>query len=131
MSLPSIQPLIFLQFLGLIVFGYLVEFSFAMIAVMITFWFESGEGLEHFKWIIMSIFSGYLVPVEFMPGWLRGVVEALPFKYVYSVPIQLLQGKTQLRVLDLAYIFAFLSFIYLFQTMLWRLTVRKYTSAGG
>lgn len=131
LDLPSIQPLIFIQFLGLVVFGYLVEFSFAMIAVMITFWFESGEGLEHFKWIIMSIFSGYLIPVEFMPSWLRVAVEALPFKYVYSVPIQILQGKAQLKLFDVFYIFAFMGLLYLVQTIFWRLAVKKYTSAGG
>lgn len=129
-SLP-LTAFALLQFIGLLIFGYLVEFSFAIFAVFITFWFESGEGLEHFKWIIISLFSGYLIPVEFMPEWLRMVTQALPLKYIYSVPINILQGKQALDLLDLAYIVMTVIVMFLGLRFMWYAAVKKYTSAGG
>jgi ABC-2 type transport system permease protein len=127
----STQPIVLLQFFGLLIFGYIIEFSFAFIAVILTFWFESGEGIEHFKWIIMSIFTGYLIPVEFMPAWLRAVIEVLPLKYVYSVPIQILQGRMSLETFDVLYIFFTIGVLYFIQSFLWQKAVKRYTSAGG
>lgn len=119
-----------LLFLLLLAVGYLIEFSCAMTAVLLSFWFESAEGLEHFKWITISLFSGFMIPIEFMPSWLRTIVEALPLKYMYAVPIQIFQNRYSFTVWDLTYIGLFLGLLFAVQATLWRRAIAKYTSAG-
>ncbi len=43
-----------------------------------------------------SFFSGALVPLAMMPGWLQTVAAALPFAQAISVPVSLLSGITPL-----------------------------------
>lgn len=124
------RPVAVLSFLFLLLVGYLIEFSFALAAVFLTFWFESAEGLEHFKWITITVFSGFMIPVEFMPVWLRQVVEILPFKYMYAVPIQILQQKRSLNGWDLLYLGVLLVVISAGLRWLWQKTVTKYVSSG-
>lgn len=126
----TLTPWAIVQLVFLVIVGYFVEFSFAMLAVLLTFWFDGAEGLEHFKWIAITVFSGYMIPIEFMPTWLKSIVELLPLKYMYAVPIQIAQQKTSLVVGDLLYIGLFLSGLFLIQRWLWKKATLKYTSAG-
>lgn len=125
-----LDPQTVILFLALLIVGYFIEFSCAMIAVLLAFWFESAEGLEHFKWITISLFSGFMIPVEFMPSWLRAAVELLPLKYMYTVPIQIFQHRYTFQFFDAVYIAGFLSFLFLIQAVLWKRAIAKYTSAG-
>jgi ABC-2 type transport system permease protein len=120
-----------LQFFILMVFGYWIEFSFAFATVLLTFWFEGAEGLEHFKWIIITIFSGWMIPVAFMPQWLQKAVAVLPFKYMYAIPIDILQGRALLQITDLVLMSVSAIVLFLALSVLWRKAVYKYSSAGG
>ena len=37
--------------------------------------------------------SGLLLPLAFFPGWLRTILEFLPFQAVASIPLQIYIGK--------------------------------------
>lgn len=126
----AVTPWAILQCALLIGVGYVIEFSFALIAVLLSFWFEGAEGLEHFKWISISLFSGYMIPVEFMPQWMRATVDFLPLKYMYAVPIEVIQQRRSLGIGDLTYIVIFVTGLILFQRWLWHKATMKYTSAG-
>ncbi len=121
----------FLQFCILIVYGYLVEFFLALIVLLLTFWFENGEGLEHFKMLTISLLSGMMIPIVFMPPWLQSIVQALPLKYMYAWPIEILQQRQTLQIQDLLYAAAFLLFLYGLVRLLWRRALLRYCSAGG
>jgi ABC-2 type transport system permease protein len=117
-------------FVLLLIVGYLIEYSFAFLAVLLTFWFEGAEGLEHFKWITITMFSGSMIPLELMPNWLRQTVEMLPLKYIYAVPIELIQQRRTLLLSDILYILFFLAGLWFVQYLLWHMAMRRYTSAG-
>ncbi len=131
LAVVSLTPWIVVQFLFLLGVGYLIEFSFAMITVLLSFWFDGAEGLEHFKWIIITLFSGFMIPIEFMPIWLQRIVEVLPLKYMYAIPIRIVQQRVSLGPTDFLYIGTFLLGLYFFQFWLWQRAIRKYSSAGG
>jgi len=130
-NLPTVSLGSFFLFLFFLGAGYMIEFSLAMIAVLLSFWFEGAEGLEHFKWITITLLSGYMIPLPLMPSWLQHVVNALPLKYMYAVPIGILQSHQSIQLFDVAYLGGFLMFLYLFQKWLWGKAVKKYSSAGG
>jgi ABC-2 type transport system permease protein len=40
-----------------------------------------------------AVLSGYLVPLELMPGWVSRMADWLPFRYMLGAPVELLIGK--------------------------------------
>lgn len=110
---------------------YLIEFLLALIIVILGFWIEGSEGLEHFKWLSISLFSGWLIPIVFMPLWLQKWVSYLPFKYMFAVPIGILQGTHTLDWGGYVYVLSFVIWLWLLAMWLWHFARQKYASAGG
>lgn len=120
-----------LQFLWLLLFAYGVDFSLAMLTVLMGFWFEGAEGLQHFKWITLSLLTGSMMPVAVMPTWLQTVIAYLPFRYMISVPIGIIQGTAQLQLSDLSWMVGYIAVFSLSIIWLWRQARYAYASAGG
>lgn len=120
-----------LIFMALMVVAHTIQFFIALWIVLITFWMEGSSGLEHFKWIVLTLFSGAMVPIEFMPNWLKTLTNILPFKYVFSVPITVLQNKYVLQMYDYIYLTLLLLSMVIFTKILWARAQLKYSSAGG
>lgn len=118
-------------FLGLLAVAYAIQIMIALWIVLLTFWFEGSSGLEHFKWILISLFSGSIIPFDFMPIWLQKVFNLLPFRYISYIPIQVIQGKMKLQTYDYTFISSTLVIMILFSNFLWRKARYKYSSAGG
>lgn len=118
-------------FFALMLVAHTIQFFIALWIVLITFWIEGSSGLEHFKWIVLTLFSGAMIPVEFMPTWLANISNVLPFKYVFSIPITVLQGKYSLTGSDLTYLTLLLLGMTLISNFLWSKAKFKYCSAGG
>lgn len=121
----------FFVFLALLASAYAIQIMIALWIVLLTFWFEGSSGLEHFKWILISLFSGSTVPFEFMPLWLQKIFNILPFRYISYVPIQVIQGKMKLQTYDYIFISSTLVVMFLFSNFLWKKARFKYSSAGG
>jgi ABC-2 type transport system permease protein len=120
-----------MQFSLLIIFSYLIEFLIATIIVLLGFWIEGAEGLEHFKWVIISLFSGSMIPVALMPTWLQSIVTSLPFRYMYDLPVSILQQKAILQFTDLVYVSFFVLLLSAATWVIWRKAQYQYASSGG
>lgn len=118
-------------FLLLIAAAYAIQIMIALWIVLLTFWFEGSSGLEHFKWIILSLFSGSMIPFDFMPNWLQKIFNFLPIKFVSYVPIQVIQGKMLLQNHDYVFILVTLVSMFFISKILWKKARLKYSSAGG
>jgi ABC-2 type transport system permease protein len=44
--------------------------------------------------VAANLFSGFIIPVGFFPGWLKAIAYATPFPSMVQVPIDLFVGKT-------------------------------------
>lgn len=131
LALPELTIVNVTQFLGLMLYTFSVEFLIGLIIVMLGFWFEGSQGLEHFKWMIVTLLSGWMIPIEMMPLWLRSITEALPFKYMYTVPIQVIQSQQSLILIDVMIMLGFLGLLIFCSKVIWYKARLKYTSAGG
>ncbi len=125
-TLPTV-----LFFLTCLLIAYAIQFLIALLIVLAGFWLEEAEGLEHFKWLVISLTSGFFVPITFMPEWLRNVVEWLPFQYMFAVPIDVLQGKALPEFSKLWYPLIFILGLWAASQYLWKQALRRYASAGG
>lgn len=129
LPLPSLQSLGVAVFL--LICAYLIQCLVGMLITLLTFWFEGAQGLEQFKWLIIALLSGSLMPLEFLPNWLRGITEMLPLQYLYAVPINVLLGRDQLQLFDVAYLACTLGALALLVHLVWHRGIAKYASVGG
>lgn len=127
--LPPLVTL--LIFSALMVIAYTIQLMIALWIVLLTFWFEGSSGLEHFKWIALTLFSGALIPLEFMPSLLRTLTHYLPLKYLFSVPIQVLRAEYIFGWSDILALTATLTVMILISKTLWKKAQLAYTSNGG
>jgi len=65
--------------------------SMALIGLL-AFYIDSAVGLFTAWMGLYTLFSGYLVPLSLLPGWLRQVAVALPFRYMLETPVRMLLG---------------------------------------
>lgn len=79
------------------------------------------------------VFSGYLVPIDLFPWWLRDVPDWLPFQYQLGFPVELLTGSLEegeaLRMLGAQWLWVALMLAV--ATVLWRRGLRRYGAYGG
>jgi ABC-2 type transport system permease protein len=76
-----------------VVLGVLTKALFVFMVSLLAFWTLSGLGLMWMQQAVIQVFSGTIVPLALMPGWLRSVGEVLPLRGIVSTPLTLYLGK--------------------------------------
>ena len=86
---------------GLIVFpisllmAFLVSFFIDYFIGLLGFYSESVWGLSTVKEIIVTVFSGALIPLQFFPDAMQKVLLWLPFQAIYHTPLMMVTGPDQ------------------------------------
>jgi len=83
---------IFFFFISIVI-SYLIYFSIDFIVGVTAFYTESIWGLSMTKDAIILFLSGGVIPLPLFPENLRRVLEFLPFKTIYHMPIEILINK--------------------------------------
>lgn len=76
-----------------LILGLATVGAFNFILGAICFWTESSDGVGYLKAIIIELFSGALIPLDFFPSFLRKIANILPFKGIVYTPITVFQYK--------------------------------------
>lgn len=99
LDLPA-DPLLWLAFAVSVALAAVVSFSARFLVNLCAFWLLDYRGILSMSSLIGTFLSGSVVPLPFLPGGVRAVVEVLPFSAMLQLPIDVLLGKH--RGLDLA-----------------------------
>lgn len=126
LSLSMLPPV-----LVLLIFAFLLNYAMSLGIVLLGFWFENAEGLQHFKWAIVSILSGAIIPLQLMPTQLQQVADALPFKYLLAVPAGVLLSQYTLKPTDCIYMGLTLAGCTIVLRLVWKRAQFRYASSGG
>jgi ABC-2 type transport system permease protein len=70
--------------------GFLISFSIDYFVGIMGFYSESVWGLSITKEIIVTVFSGALIPLQFFPEAIREILIWLPFQAIYHTPIMMI-----------------------------------------
>ena len=99
----------------------------------LAFYMESALGLFELWLGIHAIFSGYLIPLEVLPAWIRGATRVLPFRYMLGFPVETLIGlETRSGALrELAVQWGYVGFFFAVSLLVWRAGVRRFAAYGG
>jgi len=75
--------------------AFLISFSIDYAIGLMGFYSESVWGLSITKEIIVTVFSGALIPLQFFPEAIQSVLYWLPFQAIYHTPIMMLTKPDQ------------------------------------
>lgn len=73
-----------------LVLAFLVSFTLDYFVGLLAFYTESGWGLSMTKEIIISVLSGALIPLQFFPGFIQAVLNWLPFRAIFHIPLMMI-----------------------------------------
>jgi ABC-2 type transport system permease protein len=122
-----------LYFLLSMMIAFLIMFALNSITMMLAFWTTNMHGMQMAKRALVEICSGILIPFQFFPPWLKGIVTHLPFQGLGYIPISIYTGR--IHGADVWYSLAEQSMwalLILFAAhLIWRAASRQITVYGG
>lgn len=78
-----------------ILLAFLISFSLDYFIGLMGFYSESVWGLSITKEIIVTVFSGALIPLQFFPEAIQNVLYWLPFQAIYHTPLMMITRPDQ------------------------------------
>ncbi len=130
-TLPTISLNTIAQTALILSGAFFMQFCLYTNIVILGFWLENAEGLDHFRWLSTSLFSGIVIPFAFMPPVLLNIAEALPFKYLHSVPVLVLLGQQSATATDYLYLGSTCLILIITTFLLWKKARIRYSAYGG
>ncbi|MBP3718820.1 MAG: ABC-2 family transporter protein, partial [Eubacterium sp.] len=112
------------------------NFNIDMLVAPICLYTESTWGINIVKETIVLLLSGATIPLAFFPTALRKVVEYLPFRAVYDIPLSIMlrkNGSDNLKGLAtlLGVQLAWCVVLTIAGNLFWNHAVKKITVNGG
>jgi len=107
-------------------------FVMAMIG-MLSFFMESSASIFEVWLACFMLLSGYLLPLELFPGWVRTFTYVLPFRYTLGFPVEILIGAASSSeiVQGLAVQWTYVIVCVSLALVTWRAGVRRFGAFGG
>jgi ABC-2 type transport system permease protein len=108
-------------------FGILITIGTA------AFYVQRSMGIFDVYLGVFAVLSGYLVPLAILPPWVRAIAEHAPFRFMLSVPVEILIGRARhgeaarLVAEQCAWAAAFA----VIAVLAWRRGVRRYEAFGA
>ena len=81
-----------LAFLSFVI-SYLINWLFAAVFGMWAFTAISIRPMIEIKKHFLALLSGAIIPIWFFPQWLQNILNVLPFRYIYQLPLSIYIGK--------------------------------------
>ena len=86
------DPSLVVVLLASLVGAWLLTFFSMVLLGSLAFYVDSAMGVFEL-WIgVHGIFSGYLIPLEVLPGWVGKLAAVLPFRFMLAFPVETLVG---------------------------------------
>lgn len=116
-----------------IAMGWLITFSVLFAIGALAFFVTKAMALLNLYFGLFSVFSGYLLPLEMLPPVLAGIAEWSPFRFMLSLPVELMTRPMppSERALLLAVQLAWTVASVLIAMFVWRRGVRRFEAVGS
>jgi ABC-2 type transport system permease protein len=128
------DPRLLLILAAALVGAWLLMYFSMVLLGSIAFFVDSAMGPFEL-WIgVHALFSGYLIPLEVLRGWMgSAVVDWLPFRFMLAFPVEVLVGLMSpgaaLRQLGAQWLYVAVTGVLALRV--WRAGVRRYSAFGG
>lgn len=122
-----------LGFAAAVALALVLSFAFSFIVNMSAFWLIDSNGVMMIANIMLSFFSGFLLPIAFFPAPLAAFARALPFQAITGVPAQIFLGQIRGAALGQALLLqlGWSTALVALGLLMLRAAMRKVTIQGG
>lgn len=98
-----------------------------------AFFVDSAYSLWEVWFALFTVFSGYLLPLELFPDWLRDISFWLPFRYLLALPVEAMIGRLDLAdcLIGLAVQAGWLVVLFAALRVTWSTGMRRFAAFGG
>jgi len=132
-SVLTREPLQLVLLVPSIALAWLITFSLQFTLGALAFFVTKTMALLNLYFLMFSLFSGYLLPQDLLPGWIASAAEVLPFRYTLGVPVELMTheldgGRVAALML---YQLAWAAVSLAMALWAWRRGVKRYEAVGG
>ena len=127
------DPVLLAAFPVTILGAWLITFLAMSLIGSLAFWIDSSGALFEVWLGLFGVFSGYLVPLELVPGWLAAIARVLPFRYMLAFPVEMVTGMTPRAeaLAELAIQWSFVAVLAVAARVAWRVGLRRFAAYGG
>lgn len=87
-----VPPAVFALFLLSSVLMLLVVCAYSLLVYALTFYLTDPNGIMALSVAAADLLGGAIVPLPFLPGWLRGIAQLTPFASMQNVPLRIFSG---------------------------------------
>ncbi|MDQ3368356.1 MAG: ABC-2 family transporter protein [Myxococcota bacterium] len=113
--------------------AWLINFSCMFALGALAFLFTKTMALLNLYFGLFSLLSGYLMPIPLLPWGLRHIAEVSPFRFMFSVPVELMTKAIEPRELVLVMLgqLAWTIVTLAGALWVWRRGLRHFEAVGG
>lgn len=83
----------FAIFILSLILAFFINWFITVMVGMISFSVIEMSSIFQIKKHLIRLLSGSIIPIWFFPKWLSGVLNVLPFAYLYQLPLDIYIGK--------------------------------------
>jgi ABC-2 type transport system permease protein len=126
---PRLLVIFVLSLLG----AWLLTFFTMVLLGALAFFVDSAIGIFELWLGVHAIFSGYIVPLELLPPWMKAVSRVLPFRFMLGFPVETLIGLLPpgAALRELGAQAAYVVVMFACAMLVWRAGVRRFAAFGG
>jgi ABC-2 type transport system permease protein len=127
------DPAVWGAFVVSLLLGTALMFCFDFAFSTLAFYTTEVWGIHVLREGVVNFFSGALLPLAMLPGWLRAIADFLPFGQAFYAPLSLLSGITPVSAAPRVWLVQglWLVGLALCSRLAWRVAVRRVTVQGG
>ena len=124
-SLALAVPALALSFTARLLLGCSLAFA--------AFWTTRVLAINEMYFLASWFLSGMMAPLALLPGPVRALASALPFRWFVAFPVELILGRLSMveALVGLATQAAWAAAIFVVFTVLWREGLKRYSAVGA
>jgi ABC-2 type transport system permease protein len=110
-----------------------VAFLLDFVIGSLAFWMQDVNGLIRLKNLVGAFLAGQFIPLALFPPRFAGLLEAQPFRYTLSFPLEVVTGSLTpaATARGFAWQVAYCLGLWCCYRLLWRYGLRSYAATGA
>ena len=131
--LPPAGGMAMFLYIVSMILGFAVLWSISLIVQMLAFWVMNIWSISIIKNVLISVLSGALLPLWFMPQMILNIIKFTPFETVYYIPLRIYLGQMELTQIGLSMLIqiVWIVILYSISVLLWNFGKKKIVLQGG
>ncbi|MGB8645859.1 MAG: ABC-2 family transporter protein [Anaerolineae bacterium] len=128
-----LTPLNILLFLVALAMAWFLRYMIQYVMGLLAFWISQALTLIDIQWMLFLLFGGTVAPIDLLPHPLDAIARFLPFRFMLSFPVELLQGRLSMTDLGIGFAvgLGWVLVFYLLYLFVWRKGLKQFSAFGA